>query len=259
MDFTPSKKPFVENTLREVYILRDELNTEKMKTKQLSETLRKVIDDTKLPKDQFRWYKLLGGNTMKLTRRYRRKRGGQPALPGSIALTGPASAVNPLRTPHTGRSRRRRSRRGGQPTPSRTPAPGSVPMPPLTGWSPSVTQAALPGSSAMPDSRPRLMRSDAMYDASSSSGVARHIDFSRLGLAQDRPGCVPISKRLPGHRNDQCEQSDSASSYDRSICKQPGDEGVQILSDCGPVRAGVGGRRRKSSKTKKSTRRHIRH
>ncbi len=200
---TPSKGPYVGRTLSDVHILRHELDTEKLKNRQLAQTVRQIIDISKLPKEEFTWYKLLGGNTMRKTRR---------------------------------------SKRGGQP---------------ITEWSSSVTQAAtpvgLPGASSMPDSSPRLFRSDAMRSPSSSP--VRRLDFSRLGIAQDPPGCVPISKRLPGHRNDQCEESDSASGYDRSICKQPGDEGVQLLSDCGPVRAGVGGKKRKTSKTKKSTRR----
>lgn len=204
MDFTPSKKPFVENSLREVYILRQELEQEKMKTKQIGETLRKVIDSSELPTDQFRWYKLLGGNTMRKTRRL--KRGGQPA-PSTPNIFGLAM-----------------------------PTPGG----PVTSWTSSPI--GLPGAIGMPSEPPRLRRADA--------DIVRRLDFEHEQV-MPTPGCVPISKRLPGHRNDQCERSDHADHLDRAMCKQPGEGQVHSLDECGPVRGG----KRKTRKTKKSTRR----
>lgn len=87
MDFTPSKKPFVENALKDVYVLRHELEMEKMKNKQLGQALRDVIDLSQLPRERIRFYHSLGGRIMK--RRTRRvKRGGQP-----MTTVWPDSAV----------------------------------------------------------------------------------------------------------------------------------------------------------------------
>ena len=112
MDFTPSKKPFVERTLTDVHILKNDLEMQKLKLRQVSETVRKLVDTSNIPKEEFRWYKLLGGNTMRRTRK--QKRGGQPVtmwpdsvtqsaertpvgLPGAIGL--PDSRPRLLRSP----------------------------------------------------------------------------------------------------------------------------------------------------------------
>lgn len=97
---------FINKTLRKVYELEHQLAIEKMKTKQVSESLKQVIDMTKIPKESIRWYKLLGGKTMvKTSKKSRRsKRSGSrndgigsrpittwgpevtPGLPGAIGL-----------------------------------------------------------------------------------------------------------------------------------------------------------------------------
>jgi hypothetical protein len=188
---------FINNTLQKVYVLEHQLAIERMKTKQVGESLKQVIDMTRIPKERFRWYKLLGGKTMVKTSK-----------------------------------RSRRSKRSGSRNDST----------PITSWGPEVTPG-LPGAIGLPPIRPTLMRSPA------ERSPVRQLDFS------SEPGCVPISKRLPGHRKDQCEKSDSADGQDRAICKQPGSPDVDTLDDCGPVRVGVRGG--KKNKTKKSTRRRI--
>lgn len=72
---TPSKGPYVGRTLSDVHVLRHDLDTEKLKTRQLAQTVRQIIDVAKLPQEEFKWYKLLGGRIMARTRKNRR--GGQ--------------------------------------------------------------------------------------------------------------------------------------------------------------------------------------
>lgn len=202
-DIPDKNENFIKNTLQKVYVLEQELAMEKMRTKQLGESLRQTIDLAKLPKEEFKWYKLLGGKTMK-----------------------------------------KRSKRGGQP---------------VTSW--SFTPTSLPGSPAdLPPIRPAtLRRTDRSDDYVGFSPMLarRELDSARRLVfdeepVQHPPGCAPISKRLPGHRRDQCEKTDSADGLDRAICKQPGEGQVRTVDDCGPTR--VGGKRRKTRKHKKSKR-----
>jgi hypothetical protein len=182
--------PFIKNTLQKVFVLEHELAMEKMKSKQLSESMRTMIDLAKLPKEEFKWYNLLGGRTMK-----------------------------------------RRSKRGGQP---------------VSSW--SFTPTSLPGAIGEPPIRPAaLRRTDRSDDYVRFSPMpARRLDFS------GEPGCSSVSKRLPGHRHDQCERTDNVDGVDRLMCIQPGEGHVRTADECGPTR--IGGKRRKTRKNKKSKR-----
>ena len=74
-ELTPRKGPYVGRTLSDVHLIRHELEMQNLKNKQLSQTVRQIIDVAKLPKEEFTWYKLLGGRIMTRTRKNRR--GGQ--------------------------------------------------------------------------------------------------------------------------------------------------------------------------------------
>jgi hypothetical protein len=97
MDFTPSKKPFVENTLKDVYVLRNELEIEKVRNGQLRQALRDVIDLSNIPKDKIRFYHSLGGRIMKHRTR-RVKRGGQPVTGWSSSVVESTDRAPPMPT-----------------------------------------------------------------------------------------------------------------------------------------------------------------
>jgi hypothetical protein len=88
----------------------------------------------------------------------------------------------------------------------------------------SVPRLQLPGAISLPPMSPSLSRSDAVH----YSGTI----------------CVPVSKRLPGHPDDQCEEVDNnrdITSRDIRACNQ--------ARPCGPVNGGR--KHRKMKRTQK--------
>lgn len=108
---------------------------------------------------------------------------------------------------------------------------------------PSTPMVSLPGAS--PSSSPSLRRTDGEGDYIGMPPVPRRLDFSTVS---EDVNCAPISKRLPGHAADQCENvPESSLTYEDILaCEQ--------VSPCGPVRR-RGGKHRKTRKSKKKNKR----